>query len=354
MRDSDISSVLQQHVTAAIKTATPLCIHGGNSKFFYGRTPLGTPIDISPHAGIINYEPTELVITARAGTRIHEIETLLTQHQQMLAFEPTTFGGNATLGGTIACNTSGPRRAYAGAARDFVLGVSLLNGRGEILSFGGEVMKNVAGYDVSRLMTGALGTLGILLSVSLKVLPKPEVEITLMQQTSATQALTMMQRWAQLPLPISATCFVNQQLYVRLAGTRGAVLAAQSIIGGDTVATANTFWQQLNEQQHSYFQATRPLWLLSIASNTPPINIDGDWLYEWNGARRWLLTEVDADTVRTAASAAGGHATQYRNHASRAETFHPLSPALLKLHRQLKIAFDPHGIFNPGRMYQEL
>lgn len=353
MIDNDISSVLQQHVNTAIRTRTALCIHGGNSKSFYGRQPVGEPIDIRPHAGIINYEPTELVITARSGTRIQDIELLLAKHNQMLAFEPAQFAGQATLGGTIACNTSGPRRAYAGAARDFVLGCSVLNGRGEILSFGGEVMKNVAGYDVSRLMTGALGTLGILLSVSLKVLPKAEEEITLVRQIAATAALEAMHRWAQLPLPIAATCFVDQQLYVRLAGTHGAISAAQQRIGGDALAAGNLFWQGINEQKHAYFQSNRRLWLLSIASNTAPMNIDGAWLYEWNGARRWLLTEVDADTVRNAASTAGGHAMQYRNHPTRDEVFQPLDEVLLKLHQQLKLAFDPHGIFNPGRMYQD-
>jgi glycolate oxidase FAD binding subunit len=351
---TDISEKLQQQVNAAAENNLKLCIRGGNTKNFYGNTCTGNPVDVGEHSGILSYEPTELVMTARAGTRLQDIEQTLAEQGQMLAFEPPHFGEAATLGGTIACNLSGPQRAYAGSARDFVLGCKLLNGKGEILHFGGEVMKNVAGYDVSRLMTGALGTLGILLEISLKVLPRPENEQTVALETDEVDAIDKMNGWAQKPLPISATCYDGASLYVRLSGTEGTIKAARKVIGGEEVPPSKTWWNKLKEQQHAFFSSDKPLWRLSLASNTPPIRLSGKWLYEWGGAQRWLVSDEAVDRIRKAAEKAGGHATYYRGERNNIEVFHPLPGGLMKLHRNLKQAFDPRGIFNPGRMYRDI
>jgi len=353
--DNDCSQDLQQQMQAAYAQGTPLRIVGGNSKAFYGRTVLGDTLSISNHRGVISYEPTELVITARAGTLLTDIEKVLDEQGQMLAFEPPGLGPNATLGGTIACNLSGPRRAYAGAARDFLLGCKILNGKGEILSFGGEVMKNVAGYDVSRLMAGALGTLGVLLEVSLKVLPKPEQESTLLFACDTLQALQKMQAWATKPLPISASCFYDSQLLIRISGVEKAVTAATSRLGGEAKADGVQFWCDLKEQQLDFFTQQKPLWRLSLASDAPALPLDGQWLHEWAGALRWLSSETPANVIRSAVAALDGHASLYRQIKQYVDDiFHPLPPGLWRLHHNLKQAFDPKGILNPKKMYPDI
>jgi len=349
--DIDNSQALQQQVVAALEQGTSLQIMGGNSKAFYGRNIAAEPLPVHRHSGILSYEPTELVLTARAGTPLLEIEKTLDDHGQMLGFEPPAFGDKATLGGTIATNFSGPRRAYTGAARDFVLGCKLLNGKGEILSFGGEVMKNVAGYDVSRLMAGALGTLGVLLEISVKVIPKPDVEQTRVIECQAHDALAKMHHWAGLPLPVSATCFSNSQLMVRLSGAEKAVNAAAATIGGDELPDGAEFWRNIKEQQAAFFQSQKPLWRLSIASDADPSILEGDWFYEWGGALRWLTTNVPHDAVRNTVAALDGHACLFRHHAAQDDVFQVLSPGLLRIHKNLKNAFDPHGILNPGKLY---
>lgn len=354
MIDKDISKELQQQVEQAITTKTALCISAGNTKHFYGREPTGTPLNLGQHRGIVNYEPTELVITARAGTPLKEIETLLASENQILGFEPPAFGDVASIGGTIACNLSGPGRAYAGSARDFVLGCKIINGKAEVLHFGGEVMKNVAGYDVSRLMCGAMGTLGALLELSIKVLPKAEADLTLIQELDADDALKKVHSLARQSLPISATCFDDNKLHIRLSGSHGTVKAARKMIGGDELTAGDNFWQQIKEQQHAYFKSKLPLWRLSLASNSPVLDIAGKYLYEWNGAQRWLLSDENAEIIRNKIAQVGGHAQCFRNHVNRDHAFHPLNKGLLKIHRQLKQAFDPDGIFNPGRLYAEL
>ena len=359
---SDISQQLQQQVQHAFEQKTALTIIGGNSKTFYGRADARTDsaetLEVAAHSGILSYEPTELVITARAGTPLYEIENLLDDNEQMLPFEPPAFADSATIGGTIACNLSGPRRAYAGAARDFLLGCKIINGRGEMLSFGGEVMKNVAGYDVSRLMAGALGTLGILLEVSLKVLPKTEVESTQIFKCSATDALDKMHAWSQTPLPLSATSFHDSILNVRLSGATKAVKAAIEIIGGETMTDAEQYWHQLKEQQLDFFTGEKPLWRISLASDIEslglPTGYDKDHcLYEWGGALRWLKSEVPAEAIQGAATAVDGHAGLFR-HDGHSGLFQPLPPGLMRIHQNLKQAFDPENILNPGKLYPEL
>jgi glycolate oxidase FAD binding subunit len=353
MNDNDASVELRDSVQAARRAGTSLCIRAGDSKAFYGRETGGETLDVSRHRGITRYDPTELVISARAGTPLVLIEQALDARGQMLAFEPPHYGDTATLGGTIACNLSGPRRASAGAARDFVLGCRIINGKGEMLSFGGEVMKNVAGYDVSRLMCGALGTLGVLLDVSLKVLPRPEAEITLSLPLGEHQAIARLHDWGQQPLPVTASCHDGINLYVRLSGAQGAVAAAHRLVGGDELSDGARFWNRLREQRSGFFVSQQPLWRLSLASDTPPLPIPGKWLYEWGGALRWLVSDAPAATIRDTAVAAGGHAVLYRGGDRTGEVFHPLTDGLMAIHRRLKLAFDPDGILNPGRMYPE-
>lgn len=347
----DQTRQIQSRVNEAVENKSALNIQAGNSKHFYGRKVEAALLDMSGHTGIISYQPTELVITARAGTRLNDInEALKTQHQ-MLAFEPPGFSETATLGGTIACNLSGPRRAYSGAARDYVLGCTLINGKAEVLKFGGEVMKNVAGYDASRLMCGAMGTLGVLLDISLKVLPVPEAEITLVQQLNVQQALDTLHQWARSSLPISASCYDGEQLYIRLSGSESAISTAKQTLSGETLKNGHAFWNELKEQQHDFFKTDKPLWRLSLASTTAPLKLGGDTLIEWGGALRWLKSDDAADKIRHQLEKTGASASLFRNASPSAEPFHELSPGLLKIHQQLKQAFDPLNIFNPARMY---
>jgi glycolate oxidase FAD binding subunit len=354
-----MDNVVQQ-LSEAIREAAvrkrPLCVRGGGSKDFYGGTARGDEIGTRDYRGIVSYEPTELVITARAGTPLAEIESALKEKGQMLAFEPPHFGASATLGGCVAAGLSGPRRAYAGAARDFVLGVRLIDGKGGDLRFGGQVMKNVAGYDVSRLMAGSLGTLGLLLEVSLKVLPLPPAETTLHLQCDEARAIELMNAWAAKPLPVTATAYRDGDLGVRLSGARVAVDAAAKKIGGTVAdpAQAERFWADVREHADPFFAGGRLLWRLSVKSTTPPLGLPGKQLVEWSGALRWLMSDAEPGSMREAAARAGGHATLFRGGDKSAGVFHPLAPALMKLHRNLKRTFDPAGIFNPGRLYPDL
>ncbi|BCK88146.1 hypothetical protein MIZ01_1947 [Sideroxyarcus emersonii] len=355
-----MQNIIEQYSQAVLdagRERRPLSILGSGSKAFYGRATQGDALDATRYRGIVSYEPTELVLTARAGTPLAEIEAELAARRQMLPFEPPHFGSGATLGGCIAAGLSGPRRAYAGAARDYVLGVRMIDGKGEVLNFGGQVMKNVAGYDVSRLMTGSLGTLGLLLEVSLKVLPIPVEEMSLRFVMAEQEALEAVNRWAAQPLSLSATCYHNGVLTVRLSGAAAAVRSVRSKLGGDIVADAEAFWRSVREQQHAFFQSTggkeQALWRLSLPSTATVLDLPGRQLIEWGGALRWLVSDAPAAQIRQAASAVGGQATLFRSAAASDEPFHPLPSALLQLHRRLKQTFDPHGIFNPGRMYPE-
>ena len=332
---------------------TPLRIVGGGTKDFYGNPTTSEALSTSAYRGIVEYEPTELVITARAGTPLAEIEAAMKEKNQMLAFEPPHFGANSTLGGCIAAGLSGPRRPYAGAVRDLVLGVRILDGAGADLRFGGQVMKNVAGYDVSRLMAGAMGTLGVILEVSLKTLPLPATELTLHQQHNEVDAIRLMNEWAGQPLPISATAWCGGDLGIRLSGAASAVEAARKKLGGDVVdaTQAATFWQGIRDHADPFFAKDETLWRLSVKSTAPAITLPGTQLIEWNGALRWLRTDASASDVRAAAQEAGGHATLFRHGKSEDGVFHPLSPTLAAIHRRLKKTFDPAGILNADRLY---
>lgn len=351
---NDLSMSLQSQIEQAISTGESLTIRAGNSKDFYGRnTRTEKALDLSEHQGILSYEPSELVIKARTGTPIKAIQELLAENQQMMAFEPPAYDGRATLGGTLATNFSGPRRAYSGAVRDHVLGCKIINGKAETLSFGGVVMKNVAGYDVSRLMTGAMGTLGVLLEAAIKVVPKPETEMTCVLNISIELALIKLHQWANHDLPISASCYYQNRLYIRLSGTEQAIIRAGQTIGGEQLNNADPFWLSITEQTHSFFRNQQDLWRISIASNTPNLSFAGDTLYEWGGALRWLASDMSREELCLDRLSPLGHATLYRKTDSGIETFQSLPAPLLTLHKRLKQAFDPNGIFNPGRMYAE-
>ena len=343
-------------IRSAAAAKRPLRLRGGGTKDFYGQAMEGEVLDTRAYAGIITYEPTELVITVRCGTPLAELEAALRAQGQHLAFEPPHFGPGATAGGMVAAGLSGPRRQCAGAVRDFVLGVRLLDGRGDDLSFGGQVMKNVAGYDVSRPMAGSLGTLGLILEVSLKVPPLPFAEATLKLEMPQDKAIGILNHWGGKPLPISACAWAEGDLAVRLSGAASAVKAAREAIGGESIAAdqAEGYWRGIREQTDAFFRTDKPLWRLSVPSVTPPLALPGEQLIEWGGSLRWLASNADARTIREAAARSGGHATLFRAADKSAGVFTPLAPALAKIHRKLKQAFDPAGIFNPGRMYPDL
>ena len=307
---------------------------------------------------MVAYEPTELVVTVCAGTPLAELEAVLADKGQYLAFEPPHFGPGATVGGCVAAGLSGPRRASAGAVRDFMLGVKLLDGRGEVLRFGGQVMKNVAGYDVSRLVAGSLGTLGILLEVSLKVLPRPVAEATLRFELDEASALQRVNEWGGQPLPVSATLWQDGVLHLRLSGAEAAVQAACARLGGEALddATAQALWTAAREQTLPGFalEEGEVLWRLSLPSTAPALGLPGRQLVEWGGAQRWLAGAIDAQAVCARAVELGGHATAFRGGDRAAGVFQPLAAPLAAVHRRLKQAFDPAGIFNPGRLYPEL
>lgn len=351
---------LRERVRAATAVRTPLVIRAGGSKDFYGLPTTGEVLDPRGHAGIVAYEPTELVVTARCGTPLAELESALAAQGQMLAFEPPHFGAGATVGGMVAAGLSGPRRATSGALRDFVLGAKLLAGSGEAVSFGGTVMKNVAGYDIARLLAGSLGTLGVILEVSLKVLPRPATEATLRFELDEAPALAQMNAWATQPLPISATVWNTGRLFVRLSGAHAAVAAACDRLGGERIDDEGSaaLWRGIREQRHVFFGGDAPLWRLSVPSAAPALDLPPPQLIEWGGALRWLRDEpgddgATAERIRLRAQELGGHATLFRGGDKSVGVFTALAPPVAAIHRRLKAGFDPGGIFNPGRMYAD-
>ena len=374
---------LIEQVRAARPDGTSLDIRGGGTKAWYGEAPQGAPLDVTGLRGISSYEPTELVVTVRAGTSLAELEAALAEKGQCLPFEPPRFdavgvastegaaggvggtgGGTAggTVGGMVAAGLAGPARAAVGGVRDYVLGATLLNGRAEVLSFGGQVMKNVAGYDVARLLAGSLGTLGVICEVSLKVLPVPVASTTLRFDVSQVEALRLLNTWGGQPLPLSASAWWQGVLVLRLAGAAAAVDAAVARLGGEVVdpAMADAFWSGLRDQRDEFFleagkaqHAGAALWRLSVPSVASPLALEGDTLVEWGGAQRWLVCSAPAAAVRAAATAAGGHATLYRAQDKSAGVFTPLSAPLARIQQQVKAAFDPDGVFNRGRLTPE-
>jgi len=389
--DAALNSVIDQ-VRAAHAGRTPLAIAGHGSKSFYGGPVFGAPLELAAFTGISSYEPTELVVTARAGTPIVELEAALAERGQCLPFEPPRFGGSlggslggssgdgsggrGTVGGMVATGLSGPSRASAGAVRDHVLGAVLLNGRGEVLSFGGQVIKNVAGYDVSRLLCGSMGVLGVLLEVSLKVLPVPPATATLRFEITEAAALEQLNRWGGQPLPLNASAWWAGMLLLRLRGAKAAVDAAvaslSAKLGGERIddAIAEPFWAGLRDHEDEFFVKARAavqsgsgaaLWRLSLPQTAAPVALQGEQMIEWHGGQRWWCTAQPAAVVREAAQRAGGHATLFRAPYTSSGTsidksqgvFAPLGEPLMRIHRELKREFDPAGIFNRGRLVPE-
>jgi glycolate dehydrogenase FAD-binding subunit len=352
----DVVKALAETIRTAAESGRRVRLRGGGTKDFYGQSLEGDVLDPRGHAGIVAYEPTELVVTVRGGTRLAELEAALAGEGQMLPFEPPHFGDGATIGGAVAAGLAGPRRQSAGALRDFVLGVRILDGRGRDLTFGGQVMKNVAGYDVSRLVAGSLGTLGLILEASLKVLPVPVSEATLRLELPQDKAIEIMNRWGGKPLPVSATAWADGRLAVRLSGADAAVRGAREKIGGEVLedVQAAAFWTGIREHTDRFFRSDAPLWRVSVPSTTAALGVPGDQLIEWGGGLRWLTTGADARLIRELAAKAGGHATLFRGGDKTAGVFHPLAPAVAKIHANLKREFDPQGVLNRGRMYPDL
>ena len=387
---------LVERIKAAARAGTPLRIRGGGTKDFYGQSLQGEILDTTGLNGITSYEPSELVVTVKAGTPLAELEATLAEKNQCLPFEPPHFEKlwgtvaepidilpafaktQTTVGGMVAAGLSGPSRASSGSVKDFVLGVDMVNGKGEALHFGGTVMKNVAGYDVSRLMAGSMGTLGLITEVSLKVLPIAPAEATLKFECTQSDAINMLNAWGALPLPLNASCWIREAgvglLYVRLRGAVAAVDAAvkklstemggklQNTASGNATVAAD--WQALRNQHMDFFklQGDECLWRLSVPDTAPDLYL-GETLIEWHGAQRWVkLPYSDASIIRSKVNAIGGiailfEATQAINTPARDENrvvFSPLKPPLGRIHRDLKRQFDPAGIFNRGRMFADM
>jgi len=369
---------LVERVRAARADGRPLAIQGAGSKAFYGEASRGERLDTRELSGISSYEPSELVLTARAGTPLADVEAALAERGQCLPFEPPRFpdpdrpgqrGG--TVGGMVAAGLAGPSRASVGGVRDYVLGATLLNGQAEVLSFGGQVMKNVAGYDVSRLLAGSMGLLGVICEVSLKVLPVVPASATLRFDCGEAEAIERLQAWGGQPLPLQASAWWQGALVLRLGGARAAVDAAVAGFqaqGGDVIDAplAQRFWGGLRDQTDEFFDQARRsllegagLWRISLPAGAAPLALQGEQLIEWHGAQRWWVSREPAAHIRAVAARAGGHATLYRARdkaalLAGATVFEPLQAPLDRIHRELKTSFDPDRVFNPGRLYPDL
>jgi len=355
---------LVERIREANASGRALRVRGGGTKDFYGEAPTGEVLDVAGLHGVTEHEPTELVVTAPAGQALADLEAQLAEHGQRLAFEPPRFGPGSTVGGMVAAGLAGPSRAASGSLRDAVLGVAMVSGGGELMRFGGRVIKNVAGYDVSRLVAGSLGILGVIVEVSLKVLPRADAEATLRFDLKPTAALERLHGWGRRPLPLDASAWWNGNLIVRLRGSAAAVGEATRELGGEPIdgAAAAPFWAGLRDHTDPFFAAAdeaiehqdAALWRLSLPQTAPLLGLAGDELIEWHGAQRWLATALPAAQVRAAAAAVGGHATIFRGNDKSAGVFAPLAPPLLAIHERLKRSFDPKGILNPGRLYRGL
>lgn len=353
MTAADNTAALADRVRHAAAGGQSLAIVGTGSKAFLGRPVQGARLSLAEHRGVINYEPTELVLTVRAGTPLTEVEQVLAEGNQLLPFDPPRFGGAGTIGGAVAAGLSGPRRLATGGVRDFMLGARILNGQGETLRFGGEVMKNVAGYDVSRLMVGAFGTLGVLLDVSLKVLPAPEQEKTVRLGVGLDAVADLLDSWTAAALPLTGAAHDGETLRLRLSGSERAIAAAVTVIGGE-ITDDGAFWTDLRDHRLPFFQrsGSERLWRIGLPPQTPRPAIGGRWLTEWDGRLQWLCSEAPVAEIRAAVAAAGGHAVAFRGEAD--SPFPVPDPVTLRLQSRLKAALDPAGIFNPGRLYSEL
>lgn len=355
--DNRLAAIREQLLHAAGK-GQKLRIRGNGSKHWYGNAGHFEFLDVAAYAGIINYDPAELVITAACGTPLNEIDQALAERHQQLGFEPPDFDQQASIGGAVAAGLSGPGRMSGGALKDSLLGAVVMNGEGQILKFGGQVMKNVAGYDVARLMSGSMGTLGIILQVSLKVMPRPVSSSTLVLRCDERQALAMFDELRPKTLPITASVWHAGKCYLRLSGAAAAVKLAQDHIAGELMPAeeAEAFWKRLRDQTHEFFQHSneQTLWRLSLPAETPPMHLSESTLLEWQGQQRWLFSAEPAEKIRTAAASAGGHATAFRNPPEGHEVFSAPGPVQLNIQRRLKRSFDPNAVFDGSRLYRQL
>ena len=354
---ADQIDLLQEQVLHARGNNQKLNIVGGGTKAFMGRRadPDADTLSLAGHTGIVEYHPVELVLTVRAGTSLQEIETVLAEQGQCLHFEPPHFGEASTIGGTLACNLSGPSRPWAGSVRDQVLGVRLLNGKGEHLRFGGQVMKNVAGYDVSRLQAGAMGSLGVITEISLKVMPKPAATLTLVQDMPMEEAVGYMNRRAGEPKPVTGACWVDGKVYLRLSGARSAVEATAEKWPGSVMENGEQFWRQLQDMNHKFFADTDvPLWRFSVGSAATLPALNGQWMMDWAGAQRWYRGEAELSDLEPMAQGAGGQVCLFRGGDRTGEVMHSQPEALKLIQHRVKQSFDPDGVFNPGRLYSWL
>jgi glycolate oxidase FAD binding subunit len=353
MNDRDLSEELLERLRQAAEERRPLRIQGSDTKRCLGRELASEPLPVAGHRGVLRYDPAELVVTARSGTPLEEIRELLAASGQRLPFEPPAFGPRATLGGTVACGLAGPARPWAGPLRDHLLGTRIITGDARLLRFGGEVIKNVAGYDVTRLMAGAFGSLGVLLEVSLKVIPLPIDSLTLAQESDQAQALARLGEWLGKPLPVTASAWHAGTLFVRLEGSPRGLERMKATLGGEVVNDPAQLWRSLREQTHEFFSRRGVLCRMNLPPATPPLPLAEEVLVEWHGMQRWVRTE-DPDACRQAARAGGGFTTLFRDAPPGAEVFEPLDPGVRKLHESLKRVMDPLGLLNPGRMYEGL
>ena len=361
MKNQDDSVALIDQVQRAVNTRQPLTITAGNSKRHLGHA-TGEQTDsetlnMLSHTGIISYDPTELVVTVRAGTNLNELNKALHDAGQMLPFEPPDFGGS-TIGGVLACGLSGPRRPFNGSARDYVLGTRVINGQAQDLSFGGEVMKNVAGYDVSRLQIGAWGTLGVLLDISMKVLPLPESEMTLVSDARPHDTESFASLLRQ-PIPLSGAMQIGDKRYLRLSGSDSSVQVTARQLGGEPLTDTKSLWDSVANHTHDWFTSSalpagHTLWRVSVADHAPPLELAGEWLYEWAGALRWLKSDMPAERIYDAVGKAGGHAIRYSQSTDDSPAFQPLSGPMQRLQSRVRDSFDPLRLFNRGRFHPEL
>jgi len=349
---NNLESELTTTVAQAVDSGTALKIVGGGSKSFFGNPVKAQALEVGMHTGVIDYDPAELVITLRAGCKLEEVEALLADNNQMLGFEPLHLGNDATIGGVLASGLAGPRRAYAGGVREFILGVKLLSGRGEIMNFGGRVIKDVAGFDVSRLMVGAQGTLGVILEASLRVIPRFETELSLgFEHSSVESHIQWINQLGSKPLPLSASSWYQGRSSIRLSGSQQGIDSAASNLGG---SLETGIWEQLREQRHEFFTNNKKLFRLSLPQTCEDFFPGESQLIEWGGAQRWISGDLDLEQLRQKLESIGGTVCAYRGVNPVAQVFHPLNDSMFALHRSIKSSFDPAGIFNPGRLYREL
>jgi glycolate oxidase FAD binding subunit len=334
----------QQQIKQAAARGAKLMVRGGGTKSFLVTAHAGDTLDTRAHSGIVEYDPKELVIVVRCGTPLADVEKTMAEAGQMLAFEPPQFGTGATIGGTVATGLSGPRRAYAGSVRDFVLGVKVIDGKGDHLSFGGKVMKNVAGFDVSRLLTGSYGTLGVITEVAFKCLPLPKAQATRVFELTGSDAIEKMNRWYAEADPITATTWIDRKLYVRFAGAEPSVNTAVAKRGGEALANDVAWWADWREQKHTFFQRDSVLFRVTCKSTAPVLDV-GVEAIDSAGAQRWIYASVDeAAKLRYAAKQHGGHLQVFRGSRD-ADLETKLQPALAEIHSKIKTSFDPYGVF---------